>query len=68
MEKKVLNTKEAAEYLRVISPQTLEKWRSRCHGRGPAWVKLGKRVGYRPEDLDRFLEERTKKFGERFTV
>lgn len=48
----LLDTKEAADYLR-IRPQTLEVWR--CHGGGPAFVKLGRRVVYRLESLERFI-------------
>jgi hypothetical protein len=46
-----LNTKKAADQL-GLSPWTLIKWRSL--GKGPAWLKLGARVRYRPQDLDAF--------------
>ena len=36
---------------------TLAHWRS--EGRGPAYVKLGARVGYRGSDLNRFIEANT---------
>jgi len=45
----------AAEYL-GLSPATLETMRVR--GGGPVFVKLGRRVVYRREDLDSWLEER----------
>ncbi|TDU31307.1 helix-turn-helix protein [Panacagrimonas perspica] len=50
---RVLNTPEAASYLKLRTP-TLETWRSR--GGGPRFSKLGSRVVYRIEDLDAFLE------------
>jgi len=28
----------------------------RQHGRGPAYVRLGRAIRYRPSDLDRFLD------------
>ena len=36
------------------SPQTLANWR--CEGRGPAFIKLGGRVAYRGDDLNRWIE------------
>lgn len=53
-----LSTPLAAEYV-GLSPATLETLRVR--GGGPQFVKLGARVVYRREDLDRWLEERKKK-------
>ncbi|HEX4961394.1 MAG TPA: helix-turn-helix domain-containing protein [Thermoanaerobaculia bacterium] len=47
-----LPTPQAAEYL-GLSPATLETLRSR--GGGPAFVKLGRRVVYRREDLEAWL-------------
>jgi DNA-binding transcriptional MerR regulator len=49
------NTPEAAEYLR-LRPATLEHWRS--IGGGPPYRKLGRRVVYAMEDLERFADER----------
>ena len=49
---KLLNTKSAAEIL-GISVVLLE--RMRVQGRGPAFVALGRRRLYRPEDLDSWL-------------
>ncbi len=49
------DTDEAATYLH-LQPSTLETWRSaRC---GPVYVKVGRRVFYRLEDLDRWLASR----------
>lgn len=39
-----------------IQPKTLANWR--CRGRGPAFVKIGGHVRYRPQDLKAFLDSR----------
>ena len=39
------------------SRQTLAHWRH--EGRGPAFVRLGRRIAYRGSDLNRWLESRT---------
>jgi hypothetical protein len=43
---------EAAQILFVL-PHTLATWRS--EKRGPAYVKLGRRVFYRRDDLNAFI-------------
>lgn len=48
----LLTSEETAERLRV-APSTLDYWRR--HGRGPAFVRLAKRVMYRAEDVDVWL-------------
>jgi hypothetical protein len=48
-------TEESARYLR-LRKQTLEAWR--LNGTGPAFLKLGRRVVYRREALERFMAER----------
>jgi len=48
-------TEESARYLRLRT-QTLEAWRLK--GTGPAFLKLGRRVVYRREALERFMAER----------
>lgn len=50
-----LTTREAAQYL-GLAVSTLNKWR--CHGGGPEFLKLGRAVRYRREDLDAFLATR----------
>jgi excisionase family DNA binding protein len=55
MPKRFLTTKEAAGHL-GLQPVTLECWRSR--GGGPAFVKMGRAVRYRSEDLDAWVESR----------
>ncbi|MBK8210391.1 MAG: helix-turn-helix domain-containing protein [Rhodospirillales bacterium] len=39
-----------------LSPRTLEKWR--WEGRGPQYLKLGRRVVYRLADIQAFKAER----------
>lgn len=53
-----LPTPEAAEYL-GLSPATLETLRTR--GGGPPFVKLGRRVVYRQEDLKAWLARRLRR-------
>lgn len=43
---------EAAEFLRT-KERTLERWRH--DGGGPAFIKIGRRVVYRLEDLDSWV-------------
>lgn len=54
MEKEVLTTREAAEYL-GCSPSFLEH--ARYAGRPPAYFKVGARVRYRLRDLDAYVED-----------
>ena len=51
----VFTTRQAAQYL-GLSISTLNKWR--CYGYGPKYLKLGRAVRYRQEELDHFLEAR----------
>ena len=48
----VMTVKQAAEYL-GLAVSTLNKWR--CHGGGPVFIKMGRAVRYRVEDLENFL-------------
>jgi len=50
----IMNVEQAAEYL-GLATSTLNKWR--CYGEGPVFLKLGRSVRYRINDLDNFLEE-----------
>jgi predicted DNA-binding transcriptional regulator AlpA len=54
---RMLNEKQTAEALGV-SVAALRKWR--FQGRGPAYIKLGKLVRYRREDIDQWLLTRPK--------
>jgi len=38
-----------------VAKRTLDQWR--CYGRGPAFVRVGKRIRYRRQDLDAWLAE-----------
>jgi len=53
----MFTTDKAAEYL-GLRDTTLEAWR--CRGGGPVFLKLGKAVRYRKEDLDKFLDARAR--------
>lgn len=48
-----LSTAAAAAVL-GLSKSTLDKMR--CDGRGPRYLRVGKRCFYRPADLDAYLE------------
>lgn len=50
-----IDTTEAAR-LTGLSKSTLEKMR--VTGTGPRYLKLGKIVRYRPDDLEQWLEDR----------
>lgn len=52
----LFNTREAAEVL-GLKPATLEVWR--WVGRGPRYVKAGRCVRYRQEDLEEYISSRT---------
>jgi predicted DNA-binding transcriptional regulator AlpA len=52
---KVVHAQEAARLV-GLSPSTLAKLR--LNGNGPAYCKLGRRVVYRPADLDQWLQSR----------
>lgn len=62
----MLTRKEAAAFL-GLAPVTLEGW-ARKQNAGPPYVKLGKAVRYRKEDLVAFIEDSTvgrRKFSKR---
>ena len=48
----VISEEDAAASLGV-APRTLQRWR--VTGEGPAFCKLGSRIGYRREDLESFV-------------
>ena len=54
---KLLTEAEAADYLGV-KPQTLCAWRCTKRYSLP-YIKVGRLVRYRPEDVEAFLESRT---------
>lgn len=49
----MLRTEQAAKILDVTK-STLESWR--CRGGGPSFVRYGRAIRYREEDLYRFIE------------
>ncbi len=53
MSKKLLTNSQAADYL-GLHPQTLHNWR--FNGKYLDYVKLGSRVLYEEEELERFIE------------
>lgn len=55
--KRLLKTKEAAEYL-GLSVRTLENWR--YQGRGPALTHLDRAIRYDIRDLDAWIEDHKK--------
>jgi excisionase family DNA binding protein len=50
----LLTIDEVADYLGVPA-RTVEAWRYK--GTGPPGFRIGKHVRYRPEDVDRWLEQ-----------
>lgn len=54
--KKVLLSQDAAKFV-GLSESTLAKLR--LNGNGPIYCKLGRRVVYRPADLEDWLQSRT---------
>lgn len=47
-----MTTREAAEYLRLATT-TLEHWR--LSGKGPAFVRWGRTIRYKREEIDSWL-------------
>lgn len=54
----LLNTAQAAHHLGLKNPNTLNVWRATKRYIIP-YVKVGRLVRYRLEDIDAFLRERT---------
>lgn len=51
----IMTVTQAADYL-GLAVSTLNKWR--CHGGGPVFIKMGRAVRYRVEDLEAFIQSR----------
>lgn len=49
-----LITEQQAAALLLVTPDTLNRWRRT--GRGPVYVKVGRLVRYRLEDVENFVE------------
>ncbi len=54
----LLRPPETADLLHV-SLKTLATWRLR--GFGPAFIKVGHRIAYRPQDLQQFIEQNVRR-------
>jgi predicted site-specific integrase-resolvase len=56
----ILDEENAGKYIggdqSPISPRTLQRWR--VTGEGPPFVKIGRAVRYREDDLEKFIAER----------
>lgn len=57
MQNNLLSNQEAADYIGV-SPNTLEVWRCTKRYDLP-YIRVGRKIRYRREALDAFLESRT---------
>ena len=55
MPERLVKKKEAAEILRC-SVATIDRWC--CYGGGPKFVKIGRAVRFRLEDIESFIRER----------
>jgi predicted DNA-binding transcriptional regulator AlpA len=55
LQEELLTSDESAHVLR-LSPSTMEAWRLR--GKGPKFLKLGRRVLYKRSSLEEFMAER----------
>lgn len=51
--RRYLSTEEAATYLGTIAPKTLATWRTL--GKGPAFVRVGRKVAYDVASLEAFV-------------
>ena len=49
----LMTVEQAAQYL-GLAVSTLNKWR--CHGGGPAFLKMGRAVRYKMESLDNYID------------
>ena len=54
---KLWSIDQVADYLSVPK-QTIYQWRTK--GYGPKGVRVGKHVRFRPEDVERWLDEQTR--------
>jgi len=48
----LMTVEQAAQYL-GLAVSTLNKWR--CHGGGPVFLKMGRAVRYKLENLDNYI-------------
>ncbi|MCH8990865.1 MAG: helix-turn-helix domain-containing protein [Acidobacteria bacterium] len=57
MPERLLTLKETADYLR-LTPGALYSQRYRGEKPGALGIRVGRKILYRPTDIDRFLDER----------
>ena len=57
MPERLLTLKEAGDYLR-LTPGALYSQRYRGEKPGALGIRIGRKILYRPTDIDRFLDER----------
>ena len=57
MTERLLTIKETAEYLR-LTPGALYTQRYRREKPGALGIRVGRKILFRPSDIDRFLDER----------
>ncbi len=57
MPERLLTVQETAEYLR-LTPGALYTQRYRGEKPGALGIRVGRKILYRPSDIDRFLDER----------
>jgi Helix-turn-helix domain len=55
LDEPLLREEEAAQQLKV-RPQTMSAWR--YHDQGPAYVRVGKLIFYRPSDIRAYIASR----------
>ena len=53
-----LITPSDAAILLCVSPATLRKWR--WEGKGPKFIKIGRKVAYRDSDINAFIDSQVR--------
>lgn len=53
-----LITESNAAILLCVSPATLRKWR--WEGKGPKFIKVGRKVAYRDSDISAFIDSQVR--------
>lgn len=50
----MIDTRTLSEYLNIAEP-TVRRWRR--EGKGPAFLRLGGSIRYRPEEVEKWIEQ-----------
>lgn len=58
----LLSAEQAIRFIGLKNTGTLHVWR--CHGRGPKFVRVGRSIRYRLQDLQAFIESRVETPGQ----